>query len=140
MYGCDGARWANGGWSSTYCNGVHATKDLKWWEVCCVWDGDSCEPRFDSPPPVSPPPSPPAAAARGTCGTLTTNTQCNGNGATKTTLTSDCNDGDGDSTKCANPAACEAAGLPRPGLGHRGGYAVGAATPADAVEVRAAKG
>ena len=38
------------------------------------------------------------------------------------------------------PAACEAAGLPRPGLGHRGGYAVGAATPADAVEVRAAKG
>ena len=45
-------------------------------EVCCVWDGDSCEPRFDSPPPVPPPPSPPAAAARGTCGSLTEGKQC----------------------------------------------------------------
>ena len=96
----------NDAWSSSYCNGEHHSKEpgrLKWWEVRCVWDGDSCEPRFDSPPPVPPPPSPPAAAARGTCGSLTEGKQCQ-SGAATTTLTSNCDGGE-----CADKAACEAA-------------------------------
>ena len=53
---------------------------------------------------------PPAAAARGTCGTLTPEKKCTGNNPPgTTTLTSNCDDGDGNSEECANAAACEAA-------------------------------
>ena len=49
-------------------------------------------------------------AAAGTCGTLTANKKCQTNSdAGTTTLTSNCNDGDGNSAVCTTVAACEAA-------------------------------